>query len=81
MVTKWGNIEVQFQIINPLEFSIKNHCGINVKGSRLLSYRKNTWLRTMCYLQIIWWENKKFHQRSWSATILHREDMVQAGCD
>ena len=30
---------------------------------------------------IIWWENKKFQQRSWSATILHREDMVQAGCD
>ena len=24
----------------------------NVMGSRLLSYRKNTWLRTMYYLQI-----------------------------
>ena len=54
---------------------------IYVTGSRLLSYRKNTWLRTVCCLQIIWWENKKFQQRSWSATIPHREDMVQAGCD
>ena len=27
----------------------------NVMGLRLLSYRKNTWLRTMCCLQIIWW--------------------------
>ena len=26
-------------------------------------------------------ENKKFQQRSWSATVLRREDMVQAGCD
>ena len=52
-----------------------------VKGSRLLSYRKNTWLRTMCCLQIIRWENKKFQWRSWSATILHREGIVQAGCD
>ena len=32
-------------------------------------------------LQIIWWENKGFQQRSWGATIPHREDMVQAGCD
>ena len=53
---------------------------VNVTGSRLLSYRKNTWLRTMCCLQIIGQENKKF-QQEWSATILHREDMVQAGCD
>ena len=50
-----------------------------VTGLRLLSYRKIT-LRTMC-LQIIWWENKKFQQRSWSATIPCREDMVQVGCD
>ena len=41
---------------------------------RLLLYWKNTWLRTMCCLQIIW-------QRSWGAAILHREDVVQAGCD
>ena len=34
--------------------------GTNVTGSRLLSYRKNTWLRMMCCLQIIWWENRKF---------------------
>ena len=53
----------------------------NVTGSRLLLYQKNTWLRMMCCLQIIWWENKKFQWRSWSATILHKEDMVQAGCD
>ena len=25
--------------------------------------------------------NRKFQQRSWSATSPHREDMVQAGCD
>ena len=25
--------------------------------------------------------NRKLQQRSWSATIPHREDMVQAGCD
>ena len=54
---------------------------VNVMGSRLLLYQKSTLLRMMCCLQIIWWENKKFQQRSWSATILHREDMVQAGCD
>ena len=53
----------------------------NVMGSRLLSYRKNMWLRTMCCLQISWQENRKFQQRSWSATFPHREDMVQAGCD
>ena len=35
----------------------------------------------MCCLQIIWQENKEFQWRSWSATIPHREDMVQAGCD
>ena len=32
----------------------------HVMGSRLLSYQKNTWLRMMCCLQIIWWKNKKF---------------------
>ena len=26
-------------------------------------------------------ENRGFWQRSWSAAILHGEDMVQAGCD
>ena len=25
--------------------------------------------------------NKKFQWRSWSATILHKKNMVQAGCD
>ena len=30
----------------------------------------------MYCLQIIWWENKGFQQRSWVATIPHREDMV-----
>ena len=55
--------------------------GVHVMGSRLLLYRKNMWLRMMCCLQIIWQENRKFQQRSWSTTILHREDMVQAGCD
>ena len=53
----------------------------NVTGSRLLPYQKNTWLRTIYCLQIILWENMKFQQGSWSATILHREDVVQAGCD
>ena len=52
-----------------------------VKGLRLLLYRKNTWLRTMCCLQIIWRENRKSQQRSWSAVIPRGEDMVQAGCD
>ena len=42
---------------------------------------ENMWLRTIYCLQIIWWENRKFQWRSWSATILHREDMVQAGCN
>ena len=41
----------------------------------------NTWLRMIYCLQIIWWENRKFQWRSWSVTILHSEDMVQAGCD
>ena len=54
---------------------------IDVTGSRLLSYRKNTWLRTMCCLQIIWRENMKSQRRSWSAAIPCGEDMVQAGCD
>ena len=36
---------------------------------------------SMHCLQIIWWENRGFRQRSWGAAILHREDMVQAGCD
>ena len=53
----------------------------NVTGSRLLSYLKNTWLRTMCCLQIIWWENRKSQQRSWSAAVPHGEDVVQTGCD
>ena len=48
----------------------------SVTGSRLLSYWKNMWLRTMYCSQIIWQENKKFQQRSWSATIPCREDMV-----
>ena len=55
--------------------------GEYVTGLRLLSYHKNMWLRTICCLQIIWRENRKLQQRSWSATILHREDMAQAGCD
>ena len=50
-------------------------------GLRLLSYRKNMWLRTMCFLQIIWWENRKSEQRLWSAAIPCGEDVVQAGCD
>ena len=50
-------------------------------GLRLLSYWKNMWLRMMCCLQIIWRENRKSQQRLWSATILHGEDVVQAGCD
>ena len=54
---------------------------IIVTGSRLLLYQKNTWLRTMCYLQIIWWENRKSQWRSWSAAIPRGEDVVQAGCD
>ena len=54
---------------------------IYVTGSRLLSYWKSTWVRTIYCLQIIWWENRKFQQRLRSATIPHREDMVQAGCD
>ena len=55
---------------------------INVTGSRFeITSGKSTWVRTIYYLQIIWWENRKFQQRPWSGTILHREDMVQAGCD
>ena len=50
-------------------------------GQCILGYTcnrfENTWLRMIYCLQIIWWENR----RSWSATISHREDMVQAGCD
>ena len=60
------------------------HCTLNhiiVTGSRLLLYRKNMWLRMIYCLQIIWWENRKFQWRLWSATIPHREDMAQAGCD
>ena len=53
----------------------------NVTGSRLLSYQKNTWLRTMCCLQIIWQENRKSQWRSWSDAIPCGEDVVQAGCD
>ena len=52
-----------------------------IMDSRLCPHQKNTWLRMIYCLQIIWWENRKFEWRSWSATILHREDMVQAGCD
>ena len=58
-----------------------SYLDINVIGLRLLSYRKNMWLRTMCCLQIIWQENRKSQWRSWSAAILHGEDVVQAGCD
>ena len=39
------------------------------------------YMRMIYCLQIIWQENRKFQQRLWSATIPHREDMVQAGCD
>ena len=53
----------------------------NVTGSRLLLYQKNMWLRRMCCLQIIWQENRKSQQRSWSAALPHGEDMVQAGCN
>ena len=42
---------------------------------------ENTWLRMIYCLQIIWWENRKFQQRLLSATIQHREDMVQVGGD
>ena len=76
------HITLKFSLIQHgyhLPFSVSYH--ITVMGLRLLSYRKNTWLRTIYYLQIIWHENRKFQQRSWSATIQHREDMVQAGCD
>ena len=55
--------------------------GVNVTGSRLLLYWKNTWLRMMYCLQIIWWENRGFWQRLWGAAIPCGEDMVQAGCD
>ena len=50
-------------------------------GLRLLLYQKNMWLRMMCCLQIIWQENRKSQQRSWSAAIPDGEDVVQAGCD
>ena len=53
----------------------------SVMGLRLLLYRKNMWLRMMYCLQIIWQENRKLKQRLWSATILCREDMVEAGCE
>ena len=53
----------------------------DVTGLRLLSYRKNTWLRMMCCLQIIWQENRKSQWMSWSAAIPHGEDVVQADCD
>ena len=43
-------------------------------GLRLLSYRKNMWLRMMCCLQIIWWENRKSQWRSWSAAIPRGEE-------
>ena len=53
----------------------------DVMGLRLLLYWKNMWVRMMCCLQIIWRENRESQQRSWSAAILHGEDVVQAGCD
>ena len=52
-----------------------------VTGLRLCPHWKNMWLRMIYCLQIIWQENRKFEQRLWSATIPHREDMVQVGCD
>ena len=64
--------DVKKNLINILKYQHSN-----VMGLRLLSYRKNTWLRMMCCLQIIWWENR----RLWSAAIPRGEDMVQAGCD
>ena len=54
---------------------------ITVTGSRLLLYWKNTWLRTMCCLQIIWRKNRKSQRRLWSAAIPCGEHLVQAGCD
>ena len=54
---------------------------MNVTGSRLLSYQKNMWLRMIYCLEIIRQENRKLQWRSWSVTIPHREDRVQAGCD
>ena len=37
---------------------------------------ENMWLRMIYCLQIMWQENRKFQWRLWSATILHKEDMV-----
>ena len=66
---------------NPLEGTC-DQIGITyVMGSRLLLYWKNMWLKMKYCLQIIWRENRKFQWRSWSATIPHRKDMVQAGCE
>ena len=69
--------------LSKIDLSIFKDCLILLiyEGLRLLPHWKNMWLRMIYCLQIIWWENRKFQWRSWSATILHREDMVQAGCD
>ena len=48
---------------------------INVMGSRLLSYRKKHVVED----DVLFTNHHQW--RSWSATISHREDMVQAGCD
>ena len=67
--------------INNIGDTTKDINNIIVTGSRLLLYQKNTWLRTMYCLQIIWWKNRKSQWRSWSAAIPHGEDVVQAACD
>ena len=77
LINCWKAIKTFIQKKKKLSLEVDTY----VKGSRLLSYRKDTWLRTVCCLQIIWWENRISQQRSWSATIPHRQDMVQAGCD
>ena len=74
----WGS---SWGIIAIIQLDLDIPVIVNVTGSRLLSYQKNTWLRTIYCLQIIWQENRKSQWRSWSATILCWEDMVQAGCD
>ena len=50
--------------VGKINHSQVTKCSLNVTGSRLLSYQKNTWLRTMYYLQIIWQDNRGFWWRS-----------------
>ena len=81
---------------HPMTLSVKYNCVVCVcciisnfetlwkmfsQNGEVCNGFENTWLRMIYCLEIIWQENRKFQQRLWSATIPHKEDMVEAGCD